>query len=252
MNKRFILILSLFVIFSCSENSNQAIPKTLLFSPISPEYLKDTAADWKANGFDGFLFSGIMSNWADDIWAKDGDSSTRNEDDKTFQRIKSCNEKCQKNGITENFIKVAFYSHVPLWTDEISWKKFQQNFQEAARFAKKSGCRGIALDIEYVGEQYEMDWEGYDYKNYDESQLHHAALQRGKELIAAMLKSYPEMVFLTLPEGITYYGPLAGDFFVGMVKEMAEANAPSGIHLLTESTYRMTSTLGLIHYAQNL
>jgi len=252
MKKQLILNSILLIIISCATKTNDSIPNTLLFSPINPEYLQDTAAEWKRTGFDGFLLSNIMSSWNDDIWATDGDSATRSENDITLQRIKSCNDACRENGITENFIKVAFYDHVPLWTDDSAWEKFNQNFHEAARFAKMSGCKGIALDIEYVSEQYDMDWEGYDYKNYDEFQLHHAALKRGKELSSAMLKNYPEMVFLTLPEGITFYGPLAGDFFVGMVQAMADANAPGGIHLLTESTYDMTSTLGLIHYAQNL
>jgi hypothetical protein len=37
-----------------------------------------------------------------------------------------------------------------------------------------------------------------------------------------------------------------------MVEAMAEANAPGGLHLLTESTYGMTSTIGLIHFARTL
>jgi len=252
MKKRLILSSILLILFSCSIKTDISVPKTLLFSPINPEYLQDNAEKWKATGFDGFLLSGIMSNWADDIWAKDGDSLTRNEDDKTFQRIKKCNEECKKHGITENFIKVAFYKHVPLWTDDAAWKKIYNNFGEAARFAKNSYCRGIALDIEYVSEQYHLDWEGYDYLGYTKTDLREAAIKRGKELIASMLQNYPDMVFLNLPEGITFYGPLAGDFFLGMIQEMAENNAPGGIHLLTESTYDMTSTLGLIHYSQNL
>jgi len=227
-------------------------PNTLLFSPITPEYLQDNAADWKADGFDGFLLAGIMRNFSDDIWAADGDTSTRSENDKTFQRIKACNDICRKQGITENFIKVAFYSHVPLWTDDAAWQKINENFRQAARFAKQSGCRGIALDIEYVGEQYDLDWEGYDYKGYTEDDLRTAAVKRGRELTQAMLQSYPDMVFLTLPEGIYFYGPLATDILVGMIQGMAEADAPGGLHLLTERSYKMVNTIGLIHYAQSL
>jgi hypothetical protein len=246
----FILVL-IFLCLSCTK-SDFSKPKTLLFSPIDPEYLRDTAAKWKATGFDGFLLSGIMSNWADDIWARDGDSTTRGADDLTFQRVKACNDECKKQGIEDNFIKIAFYSHIPLWTDDQAWKRLCQNFYEAARFAKESGCRGIALDIEYVSEQYELDWEGYDYQGYTKSDLHEAAGIRGQELIQTMLKGYPDMIYLNLPEGITYYGPLAADLFSGMVQAMANANAPGGMYLLTEASYNMTSTIGLIHYARNL
>jgi hypothetical protein len=227
-------------------------PQTLLFSPITPEYLGDTADDWKATGYDGFLLSHIMRDWSTDIWATDGDGTTRDENDQTFKRVKSCNDECRKQGITDNFIKVAFYSHVPLWTDETAWKKVNQNFSEAARFARMTGCRGIALDIEYVGELYDLDWEGYDYNGYTQTELREAAVKRGHDLVQAIYKSYPDVVFLTLPEGISYYGPLATDLFKGMVQGMTEVDASGGVHLLTEHTYHTVDTLGLIHYVHRL
>ncbi len=252
VRKIYFSLIGVGLIYGCTAQTQISRPDTLLFSPITPEYLRDTAADWKATGFDGFLLADVMKNWADDIWAADGDGTTRNENDLTFKQIKLCNDECRKHGITENFIKVAFYSHVPLWTDDVAWEKFNENFRQTARFAKMTGCRGIALDIEYVGEQYDLDWEGYDYKGYTKDELRTVAVKRGWELTKAMLQSYPDMVFLTLPEGINFYGPLATDLFVGMVQGMAESNAPGGVHLLTEHSYKMVNTLGLIHYTQSL
>ena len=252
MRTSLFTLISIVLVCGCAARTQMAAPHTLLFSPITPEYLQDTAGQWKATGFDGFLLSHIMHDWSSDVWATDGDGATRGEDDLTFQRIKSCNDECRERGITENFIKVAFYSHVPLWIDDAAWERCSQNFREAARFARMTGCRGISLDIEYVGEQYDLDWEGYDYKEYTQAELRQAAVKRGRELVRAMLESYPGMVFLTLPEGIRYYGPLATDLFVGMVQGMAEADAPGGLHLLTEHSYKMVSTLGLIHYVHSL
>ncbi len=252
MKKLYLSFISVVLICGCAAQRQMSKPHTLLFSPITPEYLQDTADQWKANGFDGFLLAGIMRNWDDDVWAADGESKTSGENDRTFKRVKSCNDKCRKQGITENFIKVAFYSHVPLWTDDAAWEKFNENFHQAARFAQLTGCRGIALDIEYVGEQYDLDWQGYNYKDYTKDELRKAAVKRGCDLARAMLQSYPDIVFLTLPEGIYFYGPLATDIFVGMVQGMAEADAPGGIHLLTERSYKMVSTIGLIHYLQGL
>lgn len=252
MRTLYLTVVSLVLVCDCAAQTKMTPPHTLLFSPITPEYLQDTAGQWKATGFDGFLFASIMHDWSSDVWATDGDAMTRGENDQTFNRVKSCNEKCRKQGITENFIKVAFYSHVPLWTDDDAWEKCNQNFREAARFARMTGCQGIALDIEYVGEQYDLDWEGYDIKGYTEAELRKAAVRRGRDIVRAMLESYPDMVFLTLPEGIRYYGPLATDLFVGMVQGMAEADAPGGLHLLTEHSYKMVSTLGLIHYVYSL
>jgi hypothetical protein len=252
MRKLYFSFVGIILICGCAAQRQMSKPNTLLFSPITPEYLQDTAAQWKATGFDGFLLAGIMGNWADDIWAADGDSTTRGENDQTFRRVKACNDECRSQDITENFIKVAFYSHVRLWTDDAAWGKFNENFRQAARFARLTGCRGVALDIEYVGEQYDLDWQGYDYKNYTKDELRKAAVKRGRGLAQAMLQGYPDIVFLTLPEGIYFYGPLATDLFVGMVQGMAEADAPGGIHLLTERSYQMVSTLGLIHYVRGL
>jgi len=252
MRKLYLSFISIMLICGCAAETKMTVPHTLLFSPITPEYLQDTAAKWKATGFDGFLLAHIMHDWSDDVWATDSDNTTRGENDQTFKRIKSCNDECRKQGITENFIKVAFYSHVPLWTDDTAWEKINRNFREAARFARITGCRGIALDIEYVSEQYNLDWEGYDYKGYTQAELRKAAVKRGRKLVQVMLQSYPDIVFLTLPEGIHFYGPLATDLFVGMVQGMAEADAPGGIHLLTEYSYKMVHTLGLIHYVQSL
>ena len=244
--------ISIVLVSGCATRTGMTTPRTLLFSPITPEYLQDTAGQWKATGFDGFLLSGIMRDWSDDVWAADGDDTTRGQDDQTYKRIKSCNDECRKRGITDNFIKVAFYSHVPLWTDDAAWEKCNDNFRQVARFAQMTGCKGVALDIEYVGEQYDLDWEGYDYKGYTQADLREGAVKRGRDLVQAILESYPDMVFLTLPEGIRYYGPLATDLFVGMVQGMAGANAPGGLHLLTEHSYKMVSTIGLIHYVHSL
>ncbi len=235
----------------CSPQRRET-PRTLLFSPISPEYLRDTAAHWKRTGFDGFLLDRIMDNWSDDVWASDGDAATRGGDDDTFKKVKSCNDACKEQGIEDNFIKVAFYSHIPLWTDDAAWERVCGLFKETARFARMSGCRGIALDIEYVSEQYDPEWKGYAESGAPETDLRKAAVRRGKEIVASMLEAYPEMVFLTLPEGISYYGPLAGDFFRGMVEGMAERGAKGGLHLLTESSYSMTSVMGILHFVQEL
>ena len=210
MNHRIILkrlhfsLVCIILISGCKIQNHIVIPKTLLFSPITSEYLQDTATNWKDTGYDGFLLASIMRNWSDDIWATDGDVTTRDDNDKTFRRIKACNDKCRKQDITEIFIKVAFYSHVPLWTDDAAWQKVNENFRQAALFAKLSGCRGIALDIEYVGEQYDLDWEGYNYKGYTQNDLRATAVKRGRDLTRVMLDSYPDMVFLTLPEGIYF------------------------------------------------
>jgi len=211
-------------------------PKTLLFSPITVEQVTAEAAEWARRGFGGFLFSGIMSDWSSDIWATDGDPSTRGSADKTFQALRPCNQAGAPYGL-RNFIKVAFYSHLPFWLDQAGWARLAENFRQAAIMARDTGCPGLAIDTEYVSEQYEPQWEGYNYDGYTVDDLHRAARQRGAQLVQAMLAEYPTLELLTLPEGIKFYGPLYEDLFQGMLEAMVEADAPGGLHLLTESTY---------------
>ena len=93
--KHYLLFLVLAVSLTrCSEAPDTGNPRTLLFSPISPEYLQNTAADWAQTGFNGFLLSNIMSNWSDDIWSTDGDSASRDANDLTLQRVLACNDAC--------------------------------------------------------------------------------------------------------------------------------------------------------------
>ncbi len=49
-----------------------------------------------------------------------------------------------------------------------------------------------------------------------------------------------------MPEGIVYYGPFYEDLFRGMLEAMIEADAPGGLHLLTESTYSMADYEALL------
>ena len=92
MKKLCLSFICMLLICGCTSITKTTTPQTLLFSPITPEYLGDTADDWKATGYDGFLLSHIMRDWSTDIWATDGDSTTRDENDQTFEQVKSCNE----------------------------------------------------------------------------------------------------------------------------------------------------------------
>ncbi len=236
------LFLLIAAIFSAASDS----PKTLLFSPISPEYLEAKAQDFADTGFDGFLINGIMHSWDSDVWAVDGDPETKGLDDRNLQLILRCNRACKKAGIEDNFIKVAFYSHIPDWFDDAGWQQLCSNFRNAAEFARLAGMRGIALDVEYIAEIYKFDWEGYQGKNIDQKAMRAKAEQRGHELVGAMYDVYPDMVFLNLPESVAFYGPLAVDLTMGFLKEAAKRNAPGGMHVLTEGTYQLTDPTGLL------
>ena len=84
MRRSHFLIVAVLLVCGCASNAELKAPHTLLFSPIVPEYLQDTANEWKATGYDGFLLANVMRNWSDDVWTTDGESGTRGDDDQTL------------------------------------------------------------------------------------------------------------------------------------------------------------------------
>jgi hypothetical protein len=227
-------------------------PRTLMFGAMNVNYLHDTAAEWAKHGFRGFLFEDVMRSWDNDVWASDGDAKTRDADDKLLQEVLSCDQACRKVGIDSNFIKVALYTGLPDPFDDAAWQKITENFRQCARFASMSKCVGIALDTEYISEQYNPAWHGYAKNPHPLPVLKAKIYQRWHDITAAMLQEYPQMVLLTLPEGIMNYDELYKDLFNGMLDAMAQANAPGGMHVMTEGTYHYTNIDELANYTQNL
>jgi hypothetical protein len=226
-------------------------PRTIFFATIPFEYLGDTASLWKARGVDGFMLAGIMSNWDSDIWNV-GEERVVGEENLLFKRLKRMNKDCKLAGLDCNFVKVAFYSHLPDWFDDAGWDQLVDNFRQASIFARDAGFRGIAIDIEYIAEIYDLSWPSYHVEGYRFEELREVVESRGKQMIEAMLVEFPSMELLHLPQSPEVYGRLASDIFTGMFLGMAENTAPGGIHILTEGTYQRTDPDWLIRYRQDL
>jgi hypothetical protein len=226
-------------------------PATLFFATIPFRYLADTAPIWAERGVSGFLLAGIMSNWDSDVWQVEG-ARIVGERNPRFQLLREMNARCREHGLDRNFIKVAFYTQLPDWFDDDGWARLEGNFSQAAVFARDAGFRGVAIDIEYINEIYELSWPGYQGDGYPLDQLPQIVQRRGCEMVEAMLDEYPEMEVLHLPQSPECYGPLASHLFAGMVVGMAERQAPGGLHLLTEASYIRTDAGWLLRYHQGL
>jgi len=212
-------------------------PKPFLLSypdGITPAWLVDHAGRVANMGFDGILIGGIMSNQTSDVWAADGDPSTTGEADETFQTARRANMASRRAGVTRNLLLVAFTGQLPDWWGDPAWQKIHSNFRQAARFARAAGFAGIAIDSEYVGEQYRYSWPGYTYDRYTVGDLRRMARLRMSQMAAAMYDEFPEMV-LFLVHGID--APIPDAMFAGWVEEAARRDAPGGVHLATEGTY---------------
>lgn len=227
-------------------------PRTLLFSPINVNYLRQTAPQWAQRGFRGFLFDGVMHDTTSDVWAVDKNPDSKGDDDALLREVRACNDACRAVDIDSNFIKVAFHTELPDPFDDAAWARLSRNFAEAADFARQSGCAGMAIDTEYVAHQYNPALPYYVERGYKPADLAAKFQERFLTITKAMLERYPAMVLLTLPEGVMHYKALYNSIFEGMLRACAQADAPGGLHLLTEETYHTTSPLSLASFAEDV
>lgn len=208
------------------------LPKTILFTGESPQLIND-APEWQRRGISAFFLNRIAREWSNDIWSTDGKPWTIGTADATFQITKAANAVCQKIG-SETFVKVAF-DHPFDWFDDIAWQKINHNFRQFAIFARETGCTGIALDIEYISEQYDFNWPEYDFTKYSRRELVEKIRARMTNVMQILYDEFPDMVFLTFPEQSLGLG---AHIHVAWIEEAARRNAPGGLHYCTEYTYR--------------
>ncbi|MFQ5809080.1 MAG: hypothetical protein ACE5JM_05630, partial [Armatimonadota bacterium] len=197
-------------------------PKTLLLSPLPISALGDDAATWAERGFGGFLLQGIMNDCRDDVWSVDGDPTTMGEDDGTLQELQVCNAACRAYDI-DTFLYIPCASPLPVLLDDRNWSNVLEGLQQAAVFAARAECKGVAIDVEAVADQFWPQWAGYDYAGYAKATLRQAARARGEQIARVVFGAEPTLELLLMPEGLLEYGPLFGDMFRGIMEHAGEA-----------------------------
>ena len=220
-----------------------ALPKTILYS-VSPTALAADADQLLKLGFNAFFITGVCSEWSTDVWGSDGEPWSLGRSDKNWQLVRKANERCQQLG-AETFLTMAF-THRFDWFDDLAWQKIENNFKQFALFAKTSGCTGVAIDIEYIGEQYSYSWEGYDYAGYSRRDLAELIRKRGTQIACAVLDAFPEARFLTFPEQYYHLGTW---LHIAWIEEAARRQAPGGIHYCLEYTYRRANIRHMFAHA---
>jgi len=219
------------------------LPKTIFFGAGLDDIIADHQA-WADLGIQAFFVDYVAREWSTDIWGRDGQPWTIGRSDATLQKAKQASAICDAMG-AETFLKVAF-DHTYDWFDDVAWQRIDNNFQQFAIFSREAGFTGIALDIEYIGEQYDFEWEGYDYDGYTRKDLVATIRQRMTRVMSLMYDEFPDMVFLTFPE--QWFG-VGAHVHVAWIEEAARRNAPGGVHYCTESTYRSPNIDHMFAYA---
>ncbi len=216
---------------SYGQTPDLALPKTLLYS-VGPDELLADAEAWARLGFKGFFLTGVAGEWSSDVWSADKEPWTIGESDKTLQTVRQANGRCRWLGC-DVFLTMAF-SHTFEWFNDAAWSQIENNFRQFAIFARETGCTGVALDIEYISQQYHFNWEGYAYQNFSRKELVAKIRARMTRVAQVMYDEFPSMVLLTLPEGSFALGSVIQSAWI---EEAARRKAP-GVHLCAEYTYR--------------
>lgn len=222
---------------------SDSLPKTLLYSVTIDELAADAEA-WIEHGYGGFFLTGIAGEWSTDLWGLDGAPWTIGESDETFQEARNAIAKAR--GLGADVFLTTAYSHPFEWFNDTAWQWIVHQFRQLAIFARDAGCTGLAIDIEYVWQQYHFVWEGYDYKDYARADLVEKIRERMTSVAAALYDEFPDMVLLTLPESSMSLG---SHIQAAWIEEAARRNAPGGIHLCTEYTYRRPNARFMMGHA---
>ncbi len=214
------------------QSDELSLPKIIFFGAGVDNIIAD-AETWARRGVQAFFVDYVAREWSTDIWARDGKPWTIGESDETLQEAKQAAAICNRIG-SETFLKISF-DHCFEWFNDVAWQRIDNNFRQFAIFAREADFTGIALDIEYVGEQYSYDWEGYTYDGYTREDLVDKIDERMTRVIQILYDEFPDMVFLTFPEQGLGLGNI---IHCAWIEEAARRDAPEGIHYCMESTYR--------------
>ena len=171
---------------------------------ISPRVAEDLIRhqdEIAAMGFDGVGLSaacpeleknGKPRTWGSAVYGKYGVG-----DPEKFFAIAEPLRKLNAGPLKHNFVSFTlFFAKRNRWEDDEFWKFSCEKAAAFARLAKLGGCRGVLMDTEDYGNSgqfyYNPGFEKQDYKTAAEH-----ARQRGRELMEAMVKEFPDMEILT-------------------------------------------------------
>ncbi|HEX5488259.1 MAG TPA: hypothetical protein VFX04_03815 [Rhodanobacteraceae bacterium] len=161
-------------------------PKLLMFDGVDLRTQTNAgqAAYWgETVGVQGFFLNNVMAHWRVDV-GTDPDS-------KLWQKASRFQSIYSKDGVTDNFIKVALYKAHD-WHDKRENDAVVKRFAHAAMLARHAGFKGMALDLE----PYKPTWGG----PAGGPELASTVEQEGRAIGEAMHKAYPGMTLIVLPD----------------------------------------------------
>jgi len=237
LNLRSLLALATAALFPSLAYAT-AGPQTICYSTAPQAYFNEHAADVKRI-YDGFFFN--IGSWEKARQRFLEPATITPENRAWLDQARANLTALRRAGVTENFLTCAFYeegewpSPKTLLSADYT-KAMAAEFAAIGQLAKDLGFRGVCVDIEYPAPRYYVDHKVYTYDNYTVGDLTAAAFRQGYECGAALMDAFPEAPIIQLP-GYFRGRPIERAFQFGMLKAMADRDAPGGLHLGTEYTY---------------
>jgi hypothetical protein len=214
------------------------IPATLCYSAQPNPYFNDHAAEVKRI-YDGFFFT--VGSWVKTEQRFVGVNGAAPENQSWVEAARVNLRALRRAGVTENFLTVHFGSDAewpsPKTLLSADYTQLMvAEFGALGKVTKELGFRGVCVDVEYPFPRYSVDHKIYTFDNYTVGDLTAAASRQGYQCTAAILDAFPDAPIILLP-GSLRGRQIAEAFQIGMLKAMADHDAPGGLHLGAEYTY---------------
>ena len=213
-------------------------PATICYSAQPNAYFNDHAAEIKKI-YDGFFFN--VGSWEGCAQRFIGANGNEPKDKAWLETAGANLTALRQASVTENFLTVYFsdsgeWPSAATLLSESYTRKMVSEFSAIGTVAKRLGFRGVCVDVEYPYPRYSVDHKIYTYTNYTVGDLLAAAHRQGYASAAALLDAFPAAPVIILP-GYLRGRPIERAHMLGMLKAMADRDAPGGYHLGTEYTY---------------
>jgi len=222
---------------------SEALPagdlRTICYS-VQPNAFLSEHAENVARVYDGFFFT--VGSWDEGTIRLIG--VERGPTDRSWLQVAGENiAALRAAGASENLLTVHFgesgeWPSSQTLLSNVYTDKMCRHFAAIGRVAKELGFRGVCIDVEYPFPRYDVSNRIYTYKGYSVGNLVEAAREQGRSTASAVLHEFPGAVVFTLP-GVLRCRPIARNYLLGFLGEMARRDAPGGFHLGTEFTYSL-------------
>jgi len=168
-----------------------------------PKFMRQNIKLMEQTPFDGVVFHVLTGNGQHLMWETWGPKAFQFEE---FRAAVDDLKQTKFTRFTENFLRVNVTPGRVDWFDDKAMAAVIQNFAVAAQIARQGGARGVLIDTEqYDGFLFDYSKQTHaKSKSFAEYQT--IVRRRGRELVEAMNRHYPDItLLLTFGYGVARY-----------------------------------------------